>query len=118
MKQITAILNKLLAIAQNGKVWLRVLVFVVVATGCVVVGAVYYSKTKTKVDQSCEQERARLINFITEMNKDLAYVPTSFITFASYQQDTIPKVTKWRMKMDSLLLKHKQDSINKLKSKL
>ena len=75
---IKGILGQMRLISANTKTWWKFIVLIIVVTGSATAGAVIFSKTKTKVDQSCEQERARLINFITEMNKDLAtsYIPT------------------------------------------
>lgn len=112
-------INAITKSAKDWKVWLRVVILVIVFFA----GSILLAKTKTKTDVTYEAERTRLINFVTEMRNDFAeptsYVPASMVSFASYTQDTVPqtKVQKWQLKIDSLLKKHKQDSINKLKQK-
>ncbi len=48
MKQLAAILTAIKAIADNNKIWFRSIMFVVIAATCVIVGAIVFSKTKTK----------------------------------------------------------------------
>jgi hypothetical protein len=121
---------------MNKKVWFRALVFIVVCTGCFVVGAFAFSSTKVKVKKedctTCETSKTKLIEFFTQqiigIKTEVKSIPVSYsgngewIIFATY--DTIPKQTakqKILSKLDSLLIKleliRKQDSINKIKSK-
>ena len=125
MKKIADILAQLLLIAKDAKAWMRVLIFVVVGTGCVVVGAIAFSKTRTRV-QDCTyyiEQNKQLVGALIEIRTDLQPKATSFIgggasiIFALYR-DTIPKpkmsaqVNKVLNKIDSILLKIKQDSLN------
>ena len=131
MKKIADILAQLLLIAKDAKAWMRVLIFVVVATGCVVIGAIAFSKTRTKV-QDCTyyiEQNKQLVGALIDIRTDLQPKATSFVegsavvVFASLR-DTLPKprmsaqVNKVLNKIDSILLKIKPDSLNFKNKKL
>lgn len=129
MKQVSAILGKILEIAKDAKTWLRVLILVIVGFG----GAILFSKTKVKKEDcmACNTERRELINALIGIKKDLgAALNTSYmevqdgLIWASY--DTIPKrtnqaqqaqqVRRVMSKIDSILWKLHIDSINRTKN--
>jgi len=135
VKKITDILGQLLLIAKDAGVWFRVLVFVIVGTICVVIGAVQFSKTKVKKEDCTYyiEQNKTLISALIDIKKELqpaqhtsfAGTESNFI-FASF--DTVPKkqtqkqvqqmqqaqVRKVLSKIDSVLLNIvKQDSVKK-----
>jgi len=128
MKQIAAILNKLLIIAKDAKVWLRVLVLVVTLFA----GAIIFSRTKVKKEDCTYyiEQNKQLVNALIDIKRDLSVaVSTSFtgeetgLIFAQnvpkqksqYQQNQ--QIKKVMSKIDSVLLKYRLDSLKRIKSK-
>jgi hypothetical protein len=106
-----------LVIAQNGKVWLRVLVFVVVATGCIIVGAVYYSKSKCEDCRPYQKIAQDLITALSD--KAVAYEvnESPYMTAVYYQDTTKPMTIKQYNKYKDSVLKHYQKKLDSLKTK-
>jgi hypothetical protein len=123
MKQITTILNKLLVIAQNGKVWLRVLVFVVVATGCIIVGAVYYSKSKCEDCRPYQKIAQDLITALSdkavayEVNESPYMTAVYYPEWLTWTDTTKPMPIKQYNKYKDSVLKHYQKKLDSLKTK-
>lgn len=136
--KIVQILNALKGIATNTGIWLKVIILVVTGFG----GAILFSKTKVKKEdctawqkqvQEVTEQNRQLIGAFIDIKKELAVVkPTAYywqpetgFEFSGFR-DTLPPtqrqkekaaVQKVMSKIDSILWKWKQDSINKQKSK-
>lgn len=136
MKNITAILNKILEIAKDAKVWLRVLVFII----ALFTGAIMFSKTKTKKEDCTYyiEQNKQLVGALIDIKKELQPAeeqPISFMgvdaspfVFASFidttptqrkqiQQKQQQQVQKVVGKIDSILFKIKvQEIVQKTKT--
>lgn len=126
MKKVSIVLDQLLLIAKDAKIWFRVLVLVVAGFA----GAILFSRTKVRVEDctTCNVERRELLNALLEIKKELSvvsYVPMpNDLIFASVI-DTLPKrqqqqmqqqqIRKVMSKIDSILLKVYRDSVNRSK---
>ena len=111
MKQVVAILNKILEIAKDVKVWFRVLIFVI----ALFAGAILFSRTKVKTDLSCEKQRGELIQALIDIRTELQPA-TSAVYYEGpvFASDTVPKVKSQQQqiqkvlsKLDSLILKYR-----------
>lgn len=136
--KITAAGNFLINSAKDWKVWVRITIFVIVFFA----GAILYSKTKVKKDDcdSCNaqlkevnEQNRQMIGAFIEIQKELSVVkPTAYywqpetgFEFSGFR-DTLPPtqrqkekaaVQKVMSKIDSILWKWKQDSINRTQQK-
>ena len=121
MKQIVIILSKLVNIAQNTAIWLKVLIFVIVCGATFTIGA-YFSKVPKCED--CSEPKAQvqqLINALIEVRKgikELAATSTQYIMdeptlqymYASYT-DTIPQKKPTQVQVKAQVMVSKIDSI-------
>lgn len=123
MKNIAIILDKLLAIAKDARVWFRI--FILVVTGFV--GAIAFSRTKVKVEDCSYfiNQNQELISALIEIKKDLsATVSTSYtgegegIIFAQNIPRTSQgqQIRKTILRIDSILWKLRTDSLKRIKS--
>lgn len=108
MKIINTIINWILLIANN-KNWLKALLVMVIGTGCFVVGAIAFSKTKKEDCTYYKEQNNQLIDAFKQIRNELSPQPTSFIEteipiiFASYI-DTIPsKYKQATFKFDTII---------------
>lgn len=129
--KIVEVLNALKAIATNTGTWLKVLILIIVGFG----GAILFSKTKVRVEDctDCNNQRRELIDALIDIKKDLsAAVNTSYngggngIIFAqtatrrqtqAQQFKQSQQIRKVMSRIDSILIKYRMDSINKVKAK-
>lgn len=127
MKNVGLILDKILAIAKDVKIWMRVLVLVI--TGFA--GAILFSRTKIKDCTVCEGQKAELVNALIQL-KTMAdvpvtpstlvvtsssfYTPTMFID-SGLMSDTTPRQRRIMRYIDSVLYKVRQDSVRQYRYK-
>lgn len=109
MKNVAAILGKILEIAKDAKTWFRVLVLVI--TGFA--GAILFSKTKKQDCSECQSQLSGVITFLNNMKSEMAIEPDHVkrkairepISVSVIVPDTTPINKKRITKIDSLLQK-------------
>jgi len=133
MNKLAILLDKLLLVARDVKIWLRILILVITLFA----GAILFSRSKKSDCTVCEGERAQLLSALLDVRKglsEMAAQPTSYIAgetdfvFAAFTTDTTKKpLNKNQMqqriqgmmnKIDSVLLQRRIDSLKRVNKTL
>ena len=112
MKYAIQILQKILEIAKDAKIWLRVIVLAITCFA----GAILFSTTKVK-KEDCSyyiKQNESLIGALIDIRKSLSSVShVSYLTFASYDTIVKPKSQNQKKidsairKLDSIILQYR-----------